>query len=62
MERKIVVGKLKEKVYDWKNRLQDRHMLTLVISLIAVIVILGLYTYKKQIQYPPHCVYPSNQK
>ena len=42
---------LKEKVYDWKDRLRDRHMLTLVIVLIAIIVALGLYTYKKQIEY-----------
>ncbi|MBE5805721.1 MAG: germination protein YpeB [Clostridiales bacterium] len=42
---------LKQKVYDWKDRLKDRHMLTLVIVLIATIVILGLYTYKKQIEY-----------
>lgn len=45
------MGKIKEKVYDWKNRLQDRHMLTLVVSLISIIVILGLYTYKKQRDY-----------
>lgn len=42
---------LKEKVYDWKDRLKDRHMLTLVVTLIAIIVILGLYTYKKQRDY-----------
>ena len=45
------MSKLKEKVYDWKNRLRDRHMLSLVVSLIAIIVILGLYTYKKQRDY-----------
>lgn len=42
---------LKEKVYDWKDRLKDRHMLSLVVTLIAIIVILGLYTYKKQRDY-----------
>ena len=42
---------LKDKVYDWKDRLRDRHMLTLVVVLIAIIVGLGLFTYKKQIQY-----------
>ena len=42
---------LKEKVYDWKDRLKDRHMLTLVVTLIAIIVALGLYTYKKQRDY-----------
>ena len=45
------MSKIKEKVYDWKNRLKDRHMLTLVISLIVVIICLGLYTYKKQVEY-----------
>lgn len=42
---------LKEKVYDWKDRLKDRHMLTIVIVLISIIVALGLYTYKKQLEY-----------
>ena len=45
------MGKIKEKVYDWKNRLKDRHMLTLVVSLIAVIVIMGVVIYKKQTEY-----------
>ena len=42
---------LKQKVYDWKDRLKDRHMLTIVIVLISIIVFLGLYTYKKQRDY-----------
>lgn len=42
---------LKQKVYDWKDRLKDRHMLTLVIVLIVAIVALGMYTYKKQRDY-----------
>lgn len=45
------MSKIKEKVYDWKNRLQDRHMLTLVIVLVAIIVALGIYAYKKQTEY-----------
>ena len=45
------MGKIKEKVYDWKNRLQDRHMLTLVIVLVTIIVALGIYAYKKQTEY-----------
>ena len=45
------MGKIKQKVYDWKNRLQDRHMLTLIIVLIAIIIGIGLYTYKKQMEY-----------
>ena len=42
---------LKSKVYDWIDRLRDRHMLTLVITLVGIIVVLGLYTYKKQRDY-----------
>lgn len=42
------MGKIKQKVYDWKNRLQDRHMLTLIIVLIAIIIGIGLYTYKNK--------------
>ena len=45
------MGKIKEKVYDWRNRLRDRHMLTLVVTLISIIVILGLVIYKKQRDY-----------
>ena len=42
---------LKQKVYDWKNRLRDRHMLTLVVTLVSIITILGLYTYKREISF-----------
>ena len=45
------MSKIKEKVYDWKNRLRDRHMLTLVVTLVAIIVILGVFIYKKQTEY-----------
>jgi len=45
------MNKIKQKLYDWKDRLRDRHMLTLVISMVTIIVILGLYTYKKQRDY-----------
>lgn len=45
------MGKIKEKVYDWKNRLQDRHMLSLVVTLVVVIAVLGLYTYKRERDY-----------
>ncbi len=45
------MNKIKKKLYDWKDRLKDRHMLTLVISMLTIIVILGLYTYKKQRDY-----------
>ena len=39
---------LKEKVYDWKDRLRDRHMLTLVVVLISIIIALCLYTLRRQ--------------
>ena len=39
---------IKEKVYDWKDRLKYRHMLTLVVTLVTVIAVLGLYTYKRE--------------
>ena len=42
---------LKEKVYDWRNRLRDRHMFTLVVTLISIIIILGLFIYKKSRDY-----------
>ena len=45
------MSKIKEKVYDWKNRLKDRHMLSLVVGLMIIIAVLGIYTYKKQIEY-----------
>ena len=42
---------LKEKVYDWVNRLRDRHMLSLVVTLVTVIVVFGIYTYKRERDY-----------
>ena len=42
------MGKVKNKLIDWKNRLKDRHMLTIIVVLVAALAILGLYTYKKQ--------------
>lgn len=45
------MGKVKEKVYDWKNRLKDRHMLTIVIVAIVVIAALGMYIYKRERDY-----------
>ncbi len=45
------MSKIKEKVYDWKDRLKDRHMLSLVVTLIAIIIILSLFIYKKQTEY-----------
>ncbi len=45
------MSKVKEKLYDWKDRLKDRHMLTLVVTLISIIVIMGILIYKKQTEY-----------
>lgn len=42
------MGKIREKVYDWKNRLKDRHMLSLVVTLVVVIVAFGIYVYKRE--------------
>ena len=41
----------KDKVIDWKNRLKDRHMLSIIVGLIIVCVILGGIIYKKQREY-----------
>ena len=45
------MGKIKSKLIDWKNRLKDRHMLSIIVVLFSIIIILGIYTYKKQIEY-----------
>ncbi len=45
------MGKIKEKVYDFKNRLKDRHMLSIIVVLIVVIAGIGIFAYKKQMEY-----------
>lgn len=47
----INLKSLKEKVYDWKDRLRDRHMFSIVVTLIAIIIILSMFIYKKQRDY-----------
>lgn len=42
------MSKIKEKLYDWKDRLRDRHMLSLVVSMFAIIIILGMFIYKRE--------------
>lgn len=42
---------LKEKVIDWKNRLKDRHMFSIIIVLFVTCLILGGVIYKKQREY-----------
>lgn len=39
---------LREKVYDFKNRLKDRHMLSVIVVLGAIIIGIGLFTYKRE--------------
>lgn len=39
---------LREKMYDWKNRLKDRHMLSVIVVLGAIIIGMGLFTYKRE--------------
>ena len=45
------MGKIKNKLIDWKNRLKDRHMLSIIVVLFSIIIVLGIYTYKKQMDY-----------
>ena len=42
---------VKNKLIDWKNRLKDRHMLSIIVVLFTIIVILGIVIYKKQTEY-----------
>lgn len=45
---------IKTKFTDWKNRLKDRHMFTIVmiiVALLAIVIALGIYTYQKQREY-----------
>ncbi len=39
------------KLVDWKNRLKDRHMLSVVVVLFAIIIAMGVWIYKKQVDY-----------
>jgi germination protein YpeB len=39
---------IREKMYDWKNRLKDRHMLSVIVVFGAIIIGLGLFTYKRE--------------
>lgn len=45
------MNKITEKLKDWKNRLKDRHMLTIIVVLIVALLLLAGYTYKKQMEY-----------
>lgn len=41
----------REKMLDWRDRLRDRHMFTVVITLLAVCIGTGIYAYKKQVEF-----------
>ena len=40
------MGKIKDKIYDWKDRLRSGKMLTLVVTLMVIVVTLIIYSYK----------------
>lgn len=42
---------IREKLYDFKNRLKDRHMYSIIVGLLIVCVGLGIGLYKKQTEY-----------
>ena len=42
---------IREKLYDFKNRLKDRHMYSIIIFLLAICIALGIGLYKKQTEY-----------
>lgn len=41
------MGKFKNKIYDWKDRLRKGKMFTLVTTLVVIITVLGVYALKK---------------
>lgn len=45
------MSKLKDKIYDWKDRLRDRKMMSLVITFIVIIIAVCVFAYKKQVQF-----------
>ena len=45
------MGAIKNKLIDWKNRLKDRHMLSIIVVLFTIIAVMAIYIYKKQAEY-----------
>ena len=45
------MGKITNKLTDWKNRLQDRHMLSIIVVLFAIIIAMAVWIYQKQTEY-----------
>jgi germination protein YpeB len=46
--RKDRLMNFKEKVNDWKDRLKDRHMLSVIVVFMVIIIGLGVFTYKRE--------------
>lgn len=42
-----MLGKVREKLLDWKQRLSDRHMYSVFIVIVAVVAAWGIYQYKR---------------
>ena len=45
------MSNIKKKIYDWKDRLKSGKMLTLVVTLVIIIIILGIYAMRKARDY-----------
>lgn len=45
------MSNIKDKIYDWKDRLKSGKMLTLVVTLVIIIIILGIYAMRKARDY-----------
>ncbi len=41
------MGKIREKLLDWKKRLSDRHMYSVIIVMLAAVAAWGIYQYKR---------------
>lgn len=41
------MGKFREKLLDWKKRLSDRHMYSVIVVIIAIVAAWGIYQYKR---------------
>ena len=45
------MNKIKAKLLDWKDRLKDRKMLSIIVVMFAIIIALAIFIYKKQNDY-----------
>ena len=44
-------GGIMNKLVDWKNRLKQGHMLSVIVTLLIIVAILGFLLYRKQREY-----------